>query len=84
MILVIFDQQVIPIPPVKFRVSGPFFQEKKFKIDFQDSNCGGHLVFPIVTIFAIIDLQVILMLSTKFRINWPFGSGEEAQNRFPR
>ena len=24
------------------------------------------------------------MLSTKFRVNWPFGSGEEAQNRFPR
>ena len=36
-------------------------QEKKFKIDFQGSNCGGHRVFPIRTIFAIFDLQVTLM-----------------------
>ena len=27
---------------------------------------------------AIFDLQVTLMLPTKFRVNWPFGSGEEA------
>ena len=24
------------------------------------------------------------MLSTKFRVNWPFGSGQETQNRFPK
>ena len=30
------------------------------------------------------DLQVNLMLSTKFRANWPFGSGEEVKNRFSR
>ena len=24
------------------------------------------------------------MLPTKFRVNWPFGSGEEAKNRFSR
>ena len=53
-------------------------QENKFKIDFQDSNCGGNLVFPIGTIFAIFVLQVTLMLSTKFRVSWPFSSGEEA------
>ena len=33
-------------------------QEKKFKIDFQDGNCGVHLVFSIETILTIIDLQV--------------------------
>ena len=58
--------------------------QEKFKIDFQESNCDGHLVFLIGMIFAIFDLQVTLMLSTKFSVNWPFGSGEEAQNRFQR
>ena len=24
------------------------------------------------------------MLSTKFRVNWPFGTGEEVKNRFPK
>ena len=33
-------------------------------------------------ILAIFDLQVIPMLPTKFGVNWPFGSGEEAKNRF--
>ena len=33
-------------------------------------------------ILAIFDLQVTQMLPTKFRVNWPFGSGEEAKNRF--
>ena len=56
-------------------------QEKKRKIDFQD---GGHLGFPIGTILAIFDLQVTLMLPSKFGVNWPFGSGEEATNRFSR
>ena len=59
-------------------------QEMKFKTYFQNSNCGGDPVFPIGTILALFDLQVTLMLSTKFRVNWPFGSGEEGQNRFPR
>ena len=59
-------------------------QEKKWKIDFQDGNCGGHLVFPIRTILAIFYLQVTLMILTKFQVNWPFGSGEEAENRFSR
>ena len=47
-------------------------QEKKRKIDFQD---GGHLGFPIGTILAIFDLQVIPMLPTKYRVNWPRGIG---------
>ena len=56
-------------------------QEKKRKIDFQN---GGHLGFSISTILAIFDLQVTLMLPSKFGDNWPFGSGEEAKNRFSR
>ena len=42
---------------------GLSFQEK-FKIDFQDGNYGGHLVFLIQTVLAIFDLQVTLMLYT--------------------
>ena len=30
-----------------FQSTGLSVQEKKFKIEFQDSNCGGHLVFQI-------------------------------------
>ena len=48
----------------------------KRKIDFQD------LGFPMGMILAIFDLQVTLMLPTKFQVNWPFGSGEEAKNIF--
>ena len=51
--------------------------QKKQKIDFQDGH-GGHLGFPIGTILAIFDVQVTLMLLTEFHVNWPFGSGEEA------
>ena len=56
-------------------------QEKR-KIDFQDGGHGGHLGFPIGTILAIFDLQVTPMLPSKFGVNWPFGSGEEAKNIF--
>ena len=54
------------------------------KIDFQDGLIGCHLGFPIETILAVFDLQVTLMLPTKFRVNWPFTSGEEAKNRFSK
>ena len=43
---------------------------------------ASHLGFPIQTILATFDLQVPPILPTKFRANWPFHSGEEAQNRF--
>ena len=33
-------------------------------------------------ILAIFDLQVTQMLPIKFRVNWPFGSGDEAKNSF--
>ena len=45
---------------------------------------GSQLGFTIGTILAIFDLQVTPMLPTKFRVNWPFSSGEEAKNRFSR
>ena len=34
--------------------------------------------------FSYFNLQVTLMLSTKFQVNWPFGWGEEKKNRFSR
>ena len=40
-----------------------------------------HPTTPTLTIF---DLQVALILPTKFPVNWPFGSEEEVQNRFSR
>ena len=52
--------------------TGLLVQEKKRKIDFQD---GGHLVFPIGTILAIFDLQITLMLPTKYQVNLPRGVG---------
>ena len=64
------------------RVNWLSVQEKNRKIDFQDGRHGDHLGFPIRTILAIFDLQVTSILYTMFRVNWPFGSGEEAQNRY--
>ena len=59
--------------------------EKKRKIDFQDGRHGGHLGFMISTILAIFDvIHVTPMLPSKFGVNWPFGSGEEAKTRFSR
>ena len=72
-ILAIFDPQVLL--PTKFRVNWPFGSGEDAKIDFQDGHHGGHFGFPIRTILAIFDLQVIQMLPTKFRVNWPRGVG---------
>ena len=57
-------------------------EKKKFKIDFQDGNCGSNLVFLIQKFLAIFDLQVTSMILTKFQVNWPFCS--EVKNRFSR
>ena len=65
-----------------FKSVGVLVQEKKRKIDFQDSSHCGRLGFPIGMILAIIDLQVTPMLPTKSQVNWLFGSGEK--NRFSR
>ena len=53
------------MPPTKFQVKWPFGSEEEVKIDFQD----GHLGFPISRILAISNLQVTLMLPTKFQVN---------------
>ena len=58
--------------------------QEKCKIDFKDSDHGGHLGCPIERNLANFDLQVNLMLSTKFRVNGLFGSREEPQNRFSK
>ena len=42
------------------------------------------LDFHIGKILASLDLQVTPMLPSKFGVNLPFGSGEEAKNRFSR
>ena len=50
---------------------------------FEQTLNGSQLGYMIGTILAIFDLWVTPMLPTKFRVNWPFGSGE-AKNRFSR
>ena len=67
-ILATFDLQVAPILPTKSRVKWPSVQ-KKCKINFQDGDHGGHFGFPIGTILAIVDLQVIPILLIRFRVN---------------
>ena len=57
-------------------------QEKKDKIDFQDGHQGDHLEFSTEMLLATFDLQVALILPTKFRVNRFFNSGVEVQNRF--
>ena len=74
MILAIFDLQVTRYFLSCFESMDISFQDKKFKIDLQDGNCGGHFVFPIGTILAIFDLQITSMTLTKFQVNWPFSS----------
>ena len=83
MILAIFDLHPSCFLQ-SFKRTGLFVQEKKQKIEFQDGHHGDHLGFPTATILTIFDLQVTLMLPTKFGINWPFSSGEEAKSRFWR
>ena len=61
---------------------GRSVQEKRRKIYFHDGGHGGHLGFPIGTILATFDLQVTLMLPSKFGVNGPFGSGEETKIDF--
>ena len=67
-----------------FKSNGLLVQEKKSKVDLQESSHGSHLGFPIETFLAIFNLQVTLMLPTKVQVSWPFGSGEEAKRRFSR
>ena len=63
MILTIFNLQVALILPTKFESIGLLVQEMKRKIDFQNSS---YLIFLIITISAIFDLQDTPILLTKF------------------
>ena len=51
-----------------FESIGLSVQEKKPKIDFQDGGHGSHLKFSTETILSVFNLQVTLMLSTKFQV----------------
>ena len=54
--------------PMKFGVNWPFGAGDELNIDFQDGGHGDLLGFLIRRILAIFDLQVTLMLPTKFRV----------------
>ena len=71
MILAIFDLQITLMLSPKFPSlsTGLWVQEKKHKIDFQDSGHCSHLGFLNGPILAIFHLQVILMLPIKFQLN---------------
>ena len=45
---------------------------------FQDGGHDGHLLFPTKIVLAIVYLQFATTLPIKFRVNWPFGLGEDA------
>ena len=70
--------------PTEFQVIWLLGLGEEATKDFQDGNHGDHLGFPINMILATFDLQVTLMLPTKFGVNWPFSSEEEAKSRFSR
>ena len=78
-ILAIFDLQVtlmLPSKIFKIGVNWPDFGSgEEAKNRFSNGGHGGHLGFPIGTILAIFDLQVTLMLPTKYQVNWPKGVG---------
>ena len=77
--------QSISHPDASYQVSSQLaFGFRKEAKKFQDGHHGGQLGFPIGMIIATFDLQVTPMLPSKFGVNWPFGSGEEAKNRFSR
>ena len=60
---------------------GPSVQGMKQNIDFHDCSHGDCLGFPTGTILAIFDL---CQPYVSYQVGWPFGSGEEAKNRFSR
>ena len=68
-----FDLQDTTILPTTIQANWHSVQEKK-----------RSLGFPIGTILDIFDLQVTPILPTEIQVNWPFGSEEEAKNRFSR
>ena len=57
----VFSSYLVFLP--SFKSTGILAQEMKFKINIQKR----------VVILAIFDLQVTLILPTKFQVNWPVG-----------
>ena len=51
--------------PTKFHVNWPFDSGEE-EMNFHDGDHGGHFRFQTGTILTIFDLQVTLMLPTKF------------------
>ena len=50
---------------------------KQKKVPWEPSSSSDHNIF-----LAISYLKVTLILPMKFRVNWPFGSGEKVQKDF--
>ena len=70
-------------PDISYQVSSQlafWVTEKNFKISFGDDSLGIHLRPPIGRFLPIFDLQVTLMLPTKFSVNWPFVSEKKKKN----
>ena len=81
-ILAILSLYVTPMPPIKFWLNPtPFGRRCRLK-NFYGSH-DGHLGYQNGTILAIL-IGLDKMLPSKFGVNWPFGSVEEAKNRFSR
>ena len=76
MTLDIFDVQVTRYFLSSLKSIGPSVQ-KKFKIDFEDCNCGGHTGFPIRTISAIFDLQVTQIYKVSSQLAFWFRRSSE-------
>ena len=66
-ILGIFIYKLPPNFTLSFESIGLSVQEKKRIIDFQEGRRGIYLGFPMGTILASFDLQVALILPTKYR-----------------
>ena len=79
--MAIFDLQVTPMLPTKFRVDSPFGSEEA-KNRFSRWPPRRLPWISNRNNFSYFFIYVIPMLPTKFRVNWPFGSGEEAKNIF--
>ena len=82
-ILAFFYLQVTPMLPTKFSVNVTFCYRRS-KNRFSRWWPWHDTGFQIEIILAFVALQDTRMLPTKFQVNWPFGSGEEAKNRFSR
>ena len=53
-----------------FFTNAYWVNEKKFETGFQAGSRGIHLGFPVGTFLTIFDLQVNLMLPTKFHVRF--------------